>query len=256
MSADPATRALIEAAARAGGDWLRTRFGASEIVSRAARDIKLGEDAAAQARIAAVLAAGSSLPILAEEGGWLGPPARGDAPYWAVDPLDGSYNFATGVPLCCVSIALCRGTRPIVGGVLDFLRDEYYCGGLDIGLSLNGVALAPPAPGDRLYATGMPSAGAHSSAALLAAGAPLAAFAKIRMIGSAALSLAWVAAGRFDAYAENGIRWWDVAAGLALVEGAGGAISARGADPLGPFDVRADRAADTIRLQPDMRKSA
>ncbi|HEY1707258.1 MAG TPA: inositol monophosphatase [Rhizomicrobium sp.] len=229
-------------AVRRSGDLLRAGFGAAQVLSQIDRDVKLAQDKRSEAAIVEFLQARSPHAILTEEAGWVSALSSPDALYWALDPLDGSHNYACGVPLCCVSLALCRGARPIAGCIYDFAREETIWGGADYGLWLNDVRLdaAPPNPGNTL-ATGFPVGGAENAAALLELRGEVAGYKKIRMIGSAALSLAWVARGLFDAYAENGIRWWDVAGGLALVEGAGGGIGVEGNVLSEPLKVRADR---------------
>ena len=103
------------------------------------------------------------------------------------------------------------------------------------------MALAPAAPASDMLSTGFPVGGDFSDAGLAQVVGRARAWRKIRMIGSAALSLAWVASGRFDAYEETGIRWWDVAGGLALVAGAGGSIAIDGAGPQDRLVIRASR---------------
>ena len=230
---------LAGEAARASRDMLAKGFGRAEIVSQQGRDIKLGEDRRSQDMIVARLAADSDFPVLAEESGWIGAPAAGDTPYWVVDPLDGSFNYRLGVPLCCTAVALCVGRDPVAGAIYDFNRDELFAGGSALGLSINGAPSEPTAWSKSVLATGFPVAADHSEAGMLEVVQRFDGWKKIRMIGSAALSLAWVAAGRFDGYVESGIRWWDVAAGLALVRGAGGAVTIEGEDVLGTLAVAA-----------------
>lgn len=209
--------ALATEAARRAGKLLIPRFGAATVETSALRDVKLAEDRAAEETIAGAL--GGVHPVLSEEAGWIGgAPAPGGL-YWAVDPLDGSFNFAAGVPLCCVSIALCYETTPVFGVVLDFLRDETWTGGAGLPLRLNGTEISPAPARRDILATGFASGGPQTTEGLDRA---LAEWRKIRIFGSAALSLAWVAAGRADGYFERGIRWWDVAGGLALVRTAHG----------------------------------
>jgi myo-inositol-1(or 4)-monophosphatase len=249
---DEGLRLLAEAAAHAAiaaGKLLQVQFGKAEVTSRIGRDIKLSQDLAAQVVIIETLA-GTGLPLLTEESGWVNGTPHGEEPHWVVDPVDGSYNYSAGLPLCCVSIALCAGMTPLIGCVHDFSRGETFTGGQRIGLALNGAAAAPVPPARNILATGLPAGGAQSTAPLARA---LEDWRKVRILGSAALSLAWVASGRVDGYREDGIRWWDVAAGLALVEGAGGRYSIASveqgrapdadAQPLDRLLVTADRGA-------------
>jgi myo-inositol-1(or 4)-monophosphatase len=236
-------RAIAAEAVRASIDLLRGAPSA-EPVSAIGRDMKLREDSASEALIIAALRQKCDLPILAEESGWVdGRVAAEEAPYWALDPLDGSYNRFCGVPLNCVALALCVGFRPIAGAVFDFNRDELFSGGPGLGLTLNGRPVAPPARATGIMATGLPVRGDFSPEGLARMAREFQSWKKVRMIGSAALSLSWVAAGRFDAYREAGISWWDVAAGLALVSAVGGEVVVTGARPEDPLTIAATSPA-------------
>ena len=189
--------------------------------SQLGRDIKLHEDAESEAMIRDfLLRQEEALPVLGEETGWGGCSAKGDALHWVIDPLDGSFNYFRGVPIYAVSVALCRGRRPVLGAIYDPERDELFTGGEGLGLRLNGRLLVQPALARQMLATGFPSK-ADVNVTLARLGTLTAGWTKMRMLGSAALSLAWTAAGRLDGYTETGIMWWDVAAGLALAQGAG-----------------------------------
>ncbi|HCE23176.1 MAG TPA: hypothetical protein DF282_11790, partial [Hyphomonas sp.] len=115
---------LLLASAKASGDFLRSRFADAAIATALARDVKLAEDRHSEEMVAAGLLSDSPWGVMSEEGGWLREPASPDDPYWVIDPLDGSYNFMRGIPLCAVSIALCQGMTPLAGAVYDFVRDE------------------------------------------------------------------------------------------------------------------------------------
>ncbi|MFC0408199.1 inositol monophosphatase family protein [Roseomonas elaeocarpi] len=218
--------ALAESAAKTSRDLLRAGQGVAE--SAIGRDIKLQQDKASEAMIIAALREGAPFPVFSEEAGWIGGQPGAGEPWWALDPLDGSWNFFRGVPLCCVSVALCRDDRAVLGAIYDFNRDELFSGGPGLGFRVNGVATQPPERPRAVLATGLPAHADHSPDGLARVFGRVASWTKVRMIGSAALSLAWVAAGRFDGYEEEGINWYDVAAGCALVEAAGGEISVTG----------------------------
>lgn len=222
-------------AARASGSMLRERFAGATVLRQDGRDIKLDEDKRSEELVLDILLRDSALPIVSEEAGWARERQTENDIYWAVDPLDGSYNFALGIPLCAVSIALCRGFEPLAGGVYDFLRDEWVVSGGGVALSINGMPLKRR-PGQRaILASGIPISSTSNHTAVTQLADTAQGWKKLRMIGSAALSLSWVAQGRFDGYREDGIRWWDVAGGLALVRGAGGSIQVQGdrlEDPL------------------------
>jgi myo-inositol-1(or 4)-monophosphatase len=215
------------------------------------RDIKLNEDSASEALIVAALRARSALPIFSEECGWVDGvrPASPDAPYWAVDPLDGSFNFLRGIPLSCTSVAFCTGLEAHAGAVFDFNRDELFTGGPTLGLQCNGEHIAVDARCYDVLATGFPVRGGYSEADIAAVAQEFGGWRKIRMLGSAALSLTWVALGRIDGYGEDGISWYDVAGGLALVAGAGGSVSVLGEGIEQPLKIAARSAAYRQRAE-------
>lgn len=174
--------------------------------------------------------------ILGEEGG-----ASGEgAGRWLVDPLDGTVNFAHAIPFFCVTLAYVQDGRPVLGVTYDPLRDEMFYASAGQGAWLNGQPLHVSAV-DRLdyslLVTGFPYTIRHSSDNNLG---HFAAFSLrsmgVRRLGSASLDMAYVAAGRLDAYWETGIAAWDVAAGMVLVEEAGGRVTRTdgGPDPLRP----------------------
>lgn len=232
---------LLLASAKASGDFLRSRFSAAEIETSLDRDVKLAEDRQSEKMVAAALLSDSSWALMSEEGGWLREPTDPDAPYWVIDPLDGSYNFMRGIPLCAVSIALCQNMTPLAGAVYDFIRDELVHTSDTAGLYRNGARIDRPVPcGPSALSTGIPAATRSNADAAAANAESLNAWGKVRMIGSAALSLSWVAQGKLDGYRETGIRWWDVAAGLALVRAAGGNFTVVDDDLWAPLDVVAN----------------
>jgi len=192
-------------------------------VSRRGRDVKLAADLLSETMIRTRLSQHSPYPIFGEERGWADAEPT-EALHWVVDPLDGSFNFFRGVPLYAVSIALCEGAgasrRSLLGAVYDPVHDELVTGGQNLGLFLNGEIVPPRADASRqILATGYP-AQADPDAVTDGLKQATQDWLKIRMLGSAALSLAWVALGRLDGYAEQNIMWWDIAAGLALAQGA------------------------------------
>jgi myo-inositol-1(or 4)-monophosphatase len=166
--------------------------------------------------------------FLGEEGGEVaGDPAK---PRWIVDPLDGTSNFLHGIPHFSISIAVQEPSGAISHGlVYQPLTDESFWAEKGRGAWLQDRRLRVSARRDlpdALVATGIPYLG-HGDfkqwSAIFAAIAPQ--VAGIRRFGSAALDLAWVAAGRFDAFWESDLQPWDVAAGLLLVREAGGFVT-------------------------------
>jgi len=164
--------------------------------------------------------------------GWLGEEtgaAPGEDPTrrWIVDPLDGTTNFLHGIPHWSISIALEHKGEIVAAIIYDPPRDEMFIAEKGAGAWLNDRYRLRVSgrrdPGQALLATGMPFGAKRTLAATLAdlpRVAPV--FAGVRRMGSAALDLAWVAAGRFDGYWERELQAWDLAAGLLLVREAGG----------------------------------
>ncbi len=149
-------------------------------------------------------------------------------PLWVVDPLDGTTNFIHAVPHVAVSVALLIQGRPVVGVVLDVTRDEEFAASLGGGAWLGGQRLAARdlPPEQALLMTGFPFRRKEilepymelfKEIFLQCAG--------VRRAGSAALDLAYVAAGRGQGFWELGLSPWDIAAGILLVSEAGGEIS-------------------------------
>lgn len=165
--------------------------------------------------------------ILAEEAGGSAVDAPGRL--WVIDPLDGTVNFIHGLPHVAVSVALWEGGLPRVGVILDPLRHEVFSAARGEGAQLDGVALEVSGESrmDRsLVVTGFPyDRRAHAAAYAHTLGAVLAQVQGVRRLGSAALDLAWVAAGRFGGYWEYGLKPWDSAAGALLVTEAGGVVT-------------------------------
>jgi len=215
-----------ETAARAAGTLLRDAITREKaILAEPGRDIKLQADRDAEEVILTSLGA-SVNPVLAEESGELGEidPAK---PFWIIDPLDGTMNFSRALPFCAVSIALGTVDTPMLGVVYDFNRDDLYSGVVGEGAWRNGAPMRVSSITETSRAVltaGFPVNFVYEDAPLIEFARMARSFRKLRMFGSAALSLAYVAAGLADAYAEDDIMFWDVAAGMALVEAAGGHV--------------------------------
>ncbi len=169
----------------------------------------------------------TGLPILSEEAGDLDGTVNAGL-RWVVDPLDGTVNFMRGLAPCAVSIALCSGNLPVFGVIGDYPSGRLAWGGQSFGAFIEDRPIHVSTIQDKskaILCTGFPSrfdfAGASASAFI----EWVSSYSKVRMLGAASLSLLQVAKGAADAYAEQDIMIWDVAAGLALIEGAGGHIS-------------------------------
>jgi myo-inositol-1(or 4)-monophosphatase len=163
--------------------------------------------------------------FVGEEGG-----ASGDADRrWIVDPLDGTLNFVQGFPHWCVSVALWDADGPVVGCVLDPLRQDCFLAVREEGASWNGkpMQVSQQAGLDGAFlATGFAFQLGDRWPAFNAALNRVFPRAKgIRRAGSAALDLAHVACGIYDGYFEHGLKPWDIAAGALLVQEAGGVIT-------------------------------
>jgi myo-inositol-1(or 4)-monophosphatase len=222
-----ALREIACEAARAAGELLRERFVAGGERATGAKstptDVVSEADHAAERTIRAVIA--ENRPgdaILGEEGGET---REGEGLRWIVDPLDGTVNFLFGVPQWCVSVAVHDGGGGgLVGVVFDPLRDEIFAGERGGRATLNGTPLTASSASElasALVATGFAyDADVRAGQAAALAGV-LPWVRDVRRMGSAALDLAWTAAGRYDAFYERGIQPWDVAAGTVLCACAG-----------------------------------
>lgn len=170
-----------------------------------------------------------------EEGGVL--PSRGRA--WIIDPLDGTVNFIHGLAPVSVSVALWEDGAPSVGVVVEAVHGEEFTAARGRGARRNGRTISVSAGAglsQALVGTGFPydrQERASEYAALL--GAVLASCQGVRRRGSAALDLCYVADGRFDAFWEQGLAVWDLAAGILIVEEAGGKVTGLDGGPV-PLD--------------------
>jgi len=218
------TLAVAEEAARAAGALLLERFGAGRAAAGVISSKSTPTDLVSEADIAAEAAIREVLRARAPGDGIRGEEDH-DEPgtsgrWWIVDPLDGTVNYLYGHPQWCVSVA-CDADA---GVIFDPVRDELFAATANGPAMLNGVPLrvdgAPPLS-QALVATGFGyDARVRAEQAIVAARA-LPAVRDIRRAGSAALDLAWTAAGRLDAYYERGVKAWDIAAGTLICERAG-----------------------------------
>ena len=236
--------AIAELAARTTGDRLRTAFRSSPEVDVKAdfHDPVTEHDRAAEETIREVLAEQTpGSVVVGEEGGVRGGGSggRGADVRWYVDPIDGTANFAVGLPFFCTSIAAVAGGELVAGVVYDPIRDDMFTASLD-GASCNGEPIrSEGAAGDRtaVLAASYPSArdlaAGDRAETLRRYGLLVDAFATLRRPGSAALTLAHVAAGWTDVAYDSSINAYDIAAGLLLVRQAGGTYLPLGGKPGG-----------------------
>lgn len=159
-----------------------------------------------------------------------------DEPTWLVDPIDGTANFARGYPQYAVSIALCVDREPVLGVIADPSRDEVFTAAAGQGAWLKGQRIAcadARPPGQCLVSTVFPKPGAPFMDDYLAEfSRVLKSFGQVRRSGAMALELAYVAAGRADAFWERGMGAWDAAAGAVLLREAGAVMQAMDGLPL------------------------
>ena len=222
---------VMEKAARKAAPRLRRDFNevdALQVSRKGPADFVSNADKAAEATVREVL--GHARPtwgMLLEEQGEV----AGEDPdrRWIVDPLDGTTNFLHGMPHFAISIAAEERGEIIAGLVYQPLTDESFWAEKGKGAWLQDRRLRVSSRRDLLecaIATGIPY-GAHGDPAQFSAilSAVMPKVAGVRRFGSAALDLAWVAAGRFDGYWEGQLQPWDVAAGILLVREAGGFVT-------------------------------
>jgi myo-inositol-1(or 4)-monophosphatase len=223
ISTKQALAAAVKAARAAGkvmhANWHRPK----RVNSAEAHDIKLELDVRCQALIEKILAAAfPQIPVLGEEG------STGDvnAEYrWVIDPIDGTVNYFYGMPHAAVSIALEHEQKSVVAVIYDPFTDEIWTTVKGASTRLNGKIVRVSSRGrlnEAVIAMGFSKSKENLDKSLPHLNRLSRQAKKIRIMGSAALELAYVASGRLDAYIERTINLWDVAAGQLLVENAGG----------------------------------
>lgn len=224
--------AIAEGASRAAGILLKNAFGGSlEVDEKKTYDIKLALDRETQAFLEGrILAAYPDHVILGEEGNT----GNQDAPWqWVIDPIDGTVNFFYGIPHFCISIALRHHGRTVLGLIHDPMLDETWTV-LDGGPpTLNGRPIhvsQRDTLGEAIVTVGFSKSKASLDHGFERYRELAYKVRKTRMMGSAALAMAYIASGRLDAYIEEQISLWDIAAGHLLVEAAGGKVILRASD--------------------------
>lgn len=228
---------VCETAVRAAGrvvlDWV-DRFEPRQ--KRAPNDLVTQADLAAQETITRiVLDAFPDHTIVGEESPAEQRAASGENFRWIIDPVDGTTNFVHGVPHYAVSLALERRGELLVGAILDPNAEECYTAARGRGAALNGQPIATSKVGalsEALAAVGFPYNLTHRSPDLLLFLEVAMRSQSVRRTGSAALNLAYLAAGRFDLFWSFSTHVWDIAAGILLVAEAGGTATAPDGGPL------------------------
>lgn len=188
----------------------------------------------------------SKFPILSEESSHS---LLDDNCKWIVDPLDGSVNWWRGIPFFAISVAFFEGPDPILGIVLDVNRDQLFQGVVGVGAWLDGSPIRVSKiekKEEAILCTGFPSAYEFRANREQAVESIYSGYLKVRMLGSAAMSLAYVASGVTDVYWEEGIKLWDVAGGIALVQAAGGTVGCSTIDEDFNLSVEAGASRDLL----------
>ncbi|HVG12433.1 MAG TPA: inositol monophosphatase family protein [Flavisolibacter sp.] len=174
--------------------------------------------------------------ILSEE---IGAVVQDSSYKWIIDPIDGTVNFAHGIPICCVSIGIEHEGKMIMGAVYNPFMNELYFAERGQGATLNDKAIRVSKKEkviDACMVTGfpytyldMPNGPLQVFERFIRQGIP------VRRLGSAAIDLCWVAAGRFDGFYEHKLQAWDSAAGFIIVEEAGGKVTDLKGDVYSPY---------------------
>ena len=234
-----AARAAEQAAYAAGTHLQASRSRLAEIVitQKAPGDVVSAIDNEAQTLIRdVVMRAFPGHGFVGEEGGDDAELLADGRPVWVVDPLDGTANYLRGYPQYAVSIALVEAGEPQVGVIYDPSRNEFFGAIRGRGAVLNGEPISCAkgrAPIESLAATVFPKPASPRMPVYMAElGRVLRAFAGVRRSGSMALELAYLAAGRIDAFWEHDMGAWDAAAGTLLLREAGALIHARDGRPV------------------------
>ena len=214
---------IAKSAALEGGEHLLANQGTDlRILLNEGRDIKLQLDTDTEEIIKRSLSSNSSFSILGEETGLSND--LGEF-YWVVDPLDGTSNFLRNIPISCVSIALMQNFTPILGVIYDFNHDDLYHGHQQSKAFLNNKEITVSnyyEKNQSTLVTGIPAKTNYTDAEFQNMIEDFQHWKKVRMIGSAAMAAVYVASGKAETYKENGIFLWDIAAGAAIVNAAGG----------------------------------
>jgi myo-inositol-1(or 4)-monophosphatase len=223
--------ALAVDVARRAGALLLERFQAGREPALASKSTPT--DLVSEADLASERLIGDTLARARPQDGFLGEEGGGEEGSsgltWIVDPLDGTVNFLFGIPQWCVSVAVADEHGSLVGAIFDPCRDELFLATRDGQPLLNGIPIVASERAHRAsadLASAMVATGFAYDASVRAAQAEVLAgviprVRDIRRFGSAALDLAWTAAGRYDAYFERTTKPWDIAAGTLVCERAG-----------------------------------
>ena len=230
---------ILQKAARKAGQLMKERFNSGFRIDNkdGVNDLVTEVDHASEKLIMDIIR--TEFPdhfILSEEVGEI----KMDSAYkWIIDPIDGTVNYANGIPICCVSIGVEHEGKMILGAVFNPFIDEFFFAEKGAGAFLNEKRIRVSEKDSILHSclvTGFPYTYLDSQngplevfSRLIRKGVP------VRRLGSAAIDLCWVAAGRFDGFYEHKLNAWDSAAGFLLVEEAGGKVTDFEGNPYSPY---------------------
>jgi myo-inositol-1(or 4)-monophosphatase len=255
QAAAPEFLSNIQKIAREAGELLMSHFGKVEIEYKGEVDLVTKADREAEALIVErIRALWPKHDITGEEGTRT---SSGSDYRWYIDPLDGTTNFAHGYPVFCVSIAVedVKAHSRVAGIIFDPSRNEMFSAEQGSGAELNGKKIRvsnTKTLAESLIATGFPSHKRHKNPNIHFYHQLTLRSHGVRRAGSAALDLAYVAAGRYDAYWEFNLNPWDTAAGVLLVQESGGTVTGFWGDA---FDISSKEvAASNTLLHPEMLK--
>lgn len=230
---DQETATLVEAACRAaltGGSIIKNLYDKPHSIQmKGAIDLVTEADLASETAIVTSLHEDvPGIEILAEESS-AKVPTEIKKRTWVIDPLDGTTNFAHGIPVFAVSIALLENGLPLIGVVYCPMQDELFCAAAGIGSWLNARQINVTSTSfliEALLATGFPyNIHDNIETVIRQIKTVLPKVRDVRRAGAAAVDLAWLASGRLDGFWELELKPWDTAAGSLLVQEAGGQIS-------------------------------
>lgn len=188
-------------------------------------DVKIEADIQSERMILDFLTKNSEYSVLSEENGMM-KGVNGDY-MWIIDPVDGSLNYSRKIPICCISIGLWKREEPILGVIYDFNHKELFSAVVGQGAWKNNGPIHVSATDTKqkgILLAGFPALTDLSSSGIQNFIEHIQTYKKVRLLGSAALSIAYVACGMAEAYYERDIMLWDVAGGIPLILGAGGDV--------------------------------
>lgn len=212
-----------KAAVQSGRLLLNSKQRLNKLLDASSKDTKLAADIESENLIKEIINLDSKYPILAEESGKS--IENLDETFWVVDPLDGTANYNRDIPICCVSIGLVKNMKPVLGVIYDFNNDILYSGDRIHNSTMNNHPIRVSGyknKKDGILITGLPHNTDYSNNSMEKLVYDMQTWKKVRMIGSAAMAACYIASGKAELYKEKGVYLWDIVAGAAIIESAGG----------------------------------